>query len=132
MSGSMTISAWIKPGAFPVYDAAIVSKRADSGYELNTSLDQGSRTIGFKLSDSFANDMVRYGATTLETDTWRHVAGVYDAVTGALNVYLDGKLDNGALIGEVTATQLNSGENVNIGQRPAQPGVFNFAGEIDD
>ncbi len=52
ITGSMTISAWINASAFPVDDAAVVSKRGNTvaGYQLDTTIDRGPRTIGFKLT----------------------------------------------------------------------------------
>ena len=44
--------------------------------------------------------MARYGATELVRDTWYHVAGVYDANVRTLNVYLNGHLDDGFLLGQ--------------------------------
>ena len=41
--------------------------------------------------------MFRYGATTLQLNTWYHVAGVYNAATQTLDVYLNGALDDGQL-----------------------------------
>ena len=54
LTGSMTVSAWVNSAAFPVDDAAIVSKRASGeiGYQLDTTVDRGPRTIGFKLTNS--------------------------------------------------------------------------------
>src|SRR5262249_38281626 len=75
--------------------------------------------------------MARYGATTLQTNTWYHVAGVYDATARTLNVYLNGKLDNGTLSGTVASTQQTSTGNVNIGKRPGVT-VTEFAGSIDE
>ena len=75
--------------------------------------------------------MFRYGATTLQANTWYFVTGVYDAATSALHVYLNGQLDDGTLLGTVTATQQNSSANVNIGRRPGSNN-FNFNGRIDD
>ena len=120
LTGSMTISAWINSSSFPVDDAAIVSKRTGSefGFQLDTTVDKGTRTIGFKLTNSSGGQMFRYGATTLQPNTWYHVAGVYDAAAQTLNVYLNGQLDNGVLQGTVTASQQNSTANVNIGGRP--------------
>ena len=45
-------------------------------------------------------------------------------------MYLNGQLDDGALVGTVTSPQQNSSANVNIGRRPT--GSFNFNGRIDD
>ena len=46
-------------------------------------------------------------------------------------MYLNGQLDDGTLLGTVTATQQNSSANVNIGRRPGFSN-FNFNGRIDD
>jgi glucose/arabinose dehydrogenase/PKD repeat protein len=132
LTGSMTVSAWIYSAAFPADDAAIVSKRAgtETGYQLDTTTDRGPRTIGFKLTSSSGTNMMRYGATTLQLNTWYHVAGVYDATARTMNVYLNGQLDNGSLVGTVTASQQNSANNVNIGRRGSSGYAFN--GRIDD
>ena len=39
--------------------------------------------------------MIRYGATTLQTNTWYNIAAVYDAAAQTLHVYLNGQLDDG-------------------------------------
>ena len=132
ITGSMTISAWINSSAFPGDDAAIVSKRDGNGFQLDTTVDTGARRIGFKLTSSSGGDMFRYGATTLQANTWYYVTGVYDAVARTLHVYLNGQLDDGVLQGTVTATQQNSTANVSIGQRTGFPGTFNFIGTVDD
>ena len=130
ITGSMTISGWINSAAFPVDDAAVVSKRSGTGYQLDTTVDQGPRSIGFKLTNSSGGDMLRYGATALQLNSWYHIAGVYNAATTTMNVYLNGVPDNGALVGTVTSSQQNSASNVNIGQRGN--GGFGFNGLIDD
>ena len=135
LTGSLSISAWINASAFPSDDAAIVSKRSsgESGFQLDTTVDRGPRAIGFKISDaSGGSSVARYGATTLQLNTWYHVAGVYNATARTLDVYLNGQLNNGVLLGTVPASQPNPGQNVNIGQRPGVPGTFNFRGKIDD
>ena len=131
LTGSTTISAWINSSSFPVDDAAIVSRRtaASAGYQLDTTIDRGPRTIGFKLTNSTGGQMFRYGATALQLNTWYHVAGVYDAASATLHVYLNGQLNDGALVGTVTSTQQNPSSNVNVGRRPTG---FNFGGRIDD
>src|SRR5262245_6724116 len=50
LTSSMTISAWIKSSSFPRDDAAIVSSvNGGVGFQLDTTIDKGPRTIGFKL-----------------------------------------------------------------------------------
>ncbi len=133
LTGSMTLSAWVNASSFPVDDAAVVSKRAsgETGFQLDVTKDTGPRTIGFKLTNSSGGQMFRYGATTLQPNTWYHIAGVYDAATQSLHVYLNGQLDDGALQGTVTASQQNSTANVNIGRRAGNTGN-EFAGRVDD
>jgi len=130
LMGSMTISAWINSASFPRDDAAIVSTLL-SGYQLDTTVDTGPRTIGFKFDDRCGNHMARYGATELVRDTWYHVAGVYDADARTLDVYLNGHLDNGSLMGPVAPVHLPSSQPVCVGRR-ADVREFEFAGLIDD
>ena len=127
-TGSMTVSAWVYATSFPSDDAAVVSKRTsgESGYQLDITKDTGPRTIGFKLTNSSGGAMFRYGATTLQLNTWYHIAGVYNAATQTLDVYLNGALDNGQLVGTVTSSQQNSTANVDIGRRAGATG-FEFA-----
>ena len=75
--------------------------------------------------------MFRYGATAMQTNTWYHVAGVYNAATRTVDVYLNGQLDNASLDGTITASQQDSPLNVAIGRRPGSSG-FEFNGRIDD
>jgi len=54
ITGSITISAWINARSFPPDDGVIVSKRDSGsvGYQLDTTIDQGPRGIGFKLTST--------------------------------------------------------------------------------
>jgi glucose/arabinose dehydrogenase len=131
ITGSMTVSAWIYATSFPTDDAAIVSKRGSVGFQLDTTLDTGQRTVGFKLTSAGLTDMVRYGSTGLTVNTWYFVTGVYDASARTMHVYLNGILDDGDVVGNVTSTQKDSLLPVNIGQRPGTAG-FGFAGRIDN
>jgi VanZ family protein len=133
LTGSMTISAWINPSVFPRDDAAIVSSLSgeEQGYQLDTTVDQGTRTIGFKLGGTAGRLMARYGRTPLQTDQWYHVAGVYDAPRRTLNVYLNGHSDDGCLLGRVTNRQEASSLDVFVGRRAGGNG-YEFAGSVDD
>src|SRR5262249_32039850 len=131
LAGSMTITAWISSSAYPVDDAAIVSQlHTQRGYQLDTTIDQGPRTIGFKLSDACGNLMARYGATPLALHTWYHVAGVYDAAAQTLDVYLNGALDNGVLLGSVSHAQRSARGAVYVGRR-GDSTRFNFSGLLE-
>ena len=135
LAGSMTISAWINSTSYPFDDAAIVSSYNSSslvsGYELSTTVNRGRRTIGFKIAGECGHLTVRYGATPLAVGAWYHVAGVYDASTRRLNVYLNGEPDDGVLLGSVPGAQRASRSNVYLGRR-SDRADFEFAGFIDD
>jgi hypothetical protein len=134
--GSMTITAWVNSAAFPVDDAVILSSlyalsEGRVGYQLDTTIDRGERTVGFKLTDRCGKFMGRYGRTPLERGRWYHFAGVYDARARTLDVYVDGRLDNGALGGTVSSTQRSARTDVFIGRRGDLDG-FEFSGELDE
>jgi Concanavalin A-like lectin/glucanases superfamily len=109
LTGSLSISAWINASSFPRDEAAIASDHTGLGYQLDTTIDQGPRTIGFKLADASGRLMARYGRTPLELNRWYHVAGVYDAQARTLHVFLNGRPDDGCLVGHVTDRQHISG-----------------------
>ena len=75
--------------------------------------------------------MARYGKTPLITNRWYHVAGVYDAQARTMNVYLNGRRDDGCLVGRVAAHQHISGVKAFVGRRTLRKG-FEFAGLVDD
>jgi glucose/arabinose dehydrogenase/PKD repeat protein len=132
LTGSMTLTAWIKISANPNDDGAIVAKLGPAGWQLKTSADTGPRTAAIQISSNGSDSIQRYSATVLATDTWYHVAGVYDAAARTLNVYLNGVLNNGTLSGTVPTAQFNAPYPVQIGQRPGYPGSLNFIGTIDE
>ena len=136
LTSSMTISAWIKSASFPRDDAAIVSSSNGVGlnvvgYQLDTTIDKGPRTIGFKLGNSCGTMMARYGKTPFALNTWYYVTGVYNAKAKTMDVYLNGELDNGFLLGPVMGIQKSSRKNIYIGRR-SDSYQFGFEGEIDD
>jgi hypothetical protein len=103
--GSLTISAWINSSSFPVDDAAIVSS-LDPGFQLDTTVDTGPRTIGFKLVDPCGEVVARYGATELTRNTWYHVAGVYD-----------GQAEDVAKLVHHGGQQVESADGLRVGRR---------------
>jgi glucose/arabinose dehydrogenase len=132
MTGSMTLSAWINISANPWDDGTIVGKLGPAGWQLKTSPDTGVRTAAIQISSNGSNAIQRYSTTVLTTNTWYHIAGVYDAAARTLNIYVNGVLDNGVLAGTVPAAQSDAALNVNIAQRTGNPGSFNFQGRLDE
>ena len=131
LTSSVTISAWIKSTSYPRDDAAIVSSLSGVGFQLDTTIDSGPRTIGFKLTNSCGLGMARYGKTPLALNTWYYVTGVYNAKAKTMDVYLNGELDNGLLVGPVMGSLKSSRKNVYVGKR-SDSDQFGFAGAIGD
>jgi hypothetical protein len=129
VTGSMTWSAWIFATANPADDGQIVSKSSGPGWQLKTSPDTGPHTFGVGISADGSSLTQRYSTTVRQLNTWYHVTGVYDAAARTLNIYVNGVLDNGVLLGTVPASQYNATQNVNIGRRT---GGYYFQGTIDE
>ena len=132
LTSSMTISAWIKSTSYPRDDAAIVSSHNGVGFQLDTTIDRGPRTIGFKLGNSCGLMMARYGKTPLALNTWYYVAGVYNAKAKTMDVYLNGELDNGFLLGPVMGHSKKPPDRMYTSGSEATMIKYGFAGEIGD
>ena len=130
LTSSATWSAWVFPTANPSDDGQIIAKSSGSdGWQLKTTPDTGRRTFGVGVSNG-TTIVQRYSATQLSLNTWYYVAGVYNAASQTLDIYVNGVLDNGTLAGTVPASQNNPGSiNTNIGRRQ---GGYYFIGTIDD
>jgi hypothetical protein len=118
LTSSATWSAWVFPTGFPPDDGQIIAKSGNSdGWQLKTSPDTGVRTFGVAVSNG-SSSAQRYSNTIYSLNTWYYVAGVYNATNQTLDIYVNGVLDNGTLVGTVPASQNNPASiNVNIGRR---------------
>ncbi len=100
--GSFTVECWARLTANGSGDASFISKHQDdggsarSGYVLEYSHDYSRLTVNFGHSGGWTH--VHGGSWTL--GPWHHVAFVYDAGAGTLELF-----DNGVL--QDTATQAN-------------------------
>jgi hypothetical protein len=127
----MTWSAWVYVTGNPPDDGQILALSNDSvGWQLKTTPDTGPRTFGIAVSGSATSHVQRYSKTVVQPNTWYHVAGVYDATARTLDIYVNGVLDDGALVGTVPTSQaLPSGVNPNVGRRT---NGWYFIGTIDE
>ncbi|HZM76245.1 MAG TPA: LamG-like jellyroll fold domain-containing protein [Candidatus Limnocylindrales bacterium] len=93
---SFTVSAWLRfTGAteFTLYTAVSQDGTANSGFLLQYMT--GENVWGFSMPtvDSTSDTYVTArSASPVALDVWTHVAGVYDATTGLLKIYVDGLL----------------------------------------
>ncbi len=90
LTGSMTLTAWIKVTANPFDDASVITKFGSGGWQLKTSPDTGQRTAAIQVSSNGSDAIQRYSSTVLSLNTWYHIAGVYDAAARTLSIYVNG------------------------------------------
>jgi chitodextrinase len=129
LTGSMTLEGWVKPTATLSRDGQIISKDTGTdGWQLKTTPDTGVNTFGVAISNGSAH-VQRYSKTVPAINTFYHVAGVYNAATQSLDIYVNGVLDDGVLHGTIPATQHNSTADAKVGTRT---GGYWFQGTIDE
>ncbi|MBA3455104.1 MAG: LamG domain-containing protein [Deltaproteobacteria bacterium] len=108
VSGGFTVSAWVWFERFQVWDNGSLSDIAvmngtnggsEGGWGLGATDACGATTIGLAVTPSSngSRRAVRCGTTPLATNEWLHLTGVYDPSVPALDVYLNGSRDTGAL-----------------------------------
>ena len=133
LASSATWSAWVYATGTPADDGQIVAKSGGSGsagWQLKTSPDTGPHTFAVAVSPDGKSSVQRYSTTVRQLNTWYYVAGVYDAATRSLHIYVNGVLDDGVLRGTVPASQVApTTVNANVGRRS---GGFYFQGRIDE
>ena len=129
VTDSITMEAWIKPGAISTstaqdrvvskgVDCEITISKGDTGCSFGTKGDvQWRATIGGKN--------VRICGGSLSSDVWHHVAGTFNG--GMLALYVDGVLAATASKGGSIATNSN---NLVIGNHPTLPRPYD--GSIDE
>jgi hypothetical protein len=129
-TGSMSWSAWVYATGNPPDDGQIVAlSDYSAGWQFKTTPDTGVRTFGIAISPSGAGHTQRYSKTVMALNTWYHVAAVYNATAKALDIYVNGTLDNGVLIGSIPAAQVVPNISATLGKRE---GGFFFKGTIDN
>ena len=130
LTGNMTWSAWINAAANLPDDGIIAAKSdATSGWQLKTSRDTGSYTFGSAVTASGGSRVQRYSTTVRSLNTWYYVAGVYNATAQTLDIYVNGVLNDGIMVGTPPGSQVNASVNANIGRRT---GGLYFNGVIDE
>jgi len=126
ITNQITVSAWIKVGAFDREWQTIVAK-GDRAWRLQRNW--GESTLEFACSGLVVpgTDWGQiYGSTDVNDGHWHHVAGVYDQEK--LYLYIDGNLDASA---EAPGTIRVNDEPVYIGENSQTPNRF-WNGLIDD
>ena len=127
LTASVTLEAWIRPGAMAHQGGRIVDKGTagtQSGYMLDTFPGNSLRMI----VRTNAGEVTLVYPARLATDRWSHVAGVFDSAGGSMVLYLDGR--------EVAKETLEGGAALARNRHPLCVGADHlgqnrFLGEMD-
>lgn len=92
ITGSITLSAWIKPSAIGggLYHMIVSKLPASGNYSYDFYIDPNGK-LNCRLSNNGTALTTCTGATALSASTWYHVAAVYDGTD--IRLYLNGSLD---------------------------------------
>jgi hypothetical protein len=125
ITSNLTLSAWIKP----------TSNSAGTRYDI---VEKGCSSISYNLAqygselrmfvDSSSNYKTSSGAN-LQTGTWYHVAGVYNAAAQTVTLFVNGKDVGGSVTGTIPSSIADGAEGLTVGDIC----VYNyFDGLIDE
>lgn len=136
MTGSRTITAWVKPEADPATlasNSAIVTKmHASDGYRgYSLSIQNVTGYPVFQIFALGGANTQHWVSTAVPVGTWSFIAGRYDATAGTFSVFLNGAKSSTTASGTSTDNADNFAigcSHSNTGNTPSHP----FDGMIDD
>ena len=123
LTNGMTIEAWVNPATLSGW-RSVVMKESPTGLAYALYAHDGTRPAGY-LNTGLATDFGVNGTTTLQVNTWTHLATTYDG--SAMKLYI-----NGVLVGTraTSGTILTTTNPLRIGGN-APWGEY-FSGLIDE
>jgi hypothetical protein len=127
-TSSFTAMGWANPDATSQYDY-IFNKNGGPGAR-DWSLWDDNGNWAFRISVDGTNTTERYSSPTTISNSWQHVAGVYNASAQTLDLYINGELSNGTLVGSVPASISATDNNLTSALRESTSGYSNV--KLDD
>ena len=92
LTGNMTVEFWVKLNALPTDAFSFISKRAAAGNSTLNYMLAMNNDRTFRFLTGAAGNLVS-SSTVAEAGTWYHVAGVQDADSGKIRIYVNGFLE---------------------------------------
>lgn len=90
-AGSFTVSAWVDLASTSAYETFVTQEGSTvGGFYLEYDSDVNKWTFARFANDSPATVEKAQGGPTPVVNTWTHLAGVYDASSGAMTLYVNG------------------------------------------
>jgi hypothetical protein len=128
---SFTVTAWVKMSAASGFQTAVSQDSVSvSGFFLQYSASDARWAFAMTSADSTSSATTRALSTAAPAlSTWTHLAGVYNAASGQLQLYVNGALNGSASFS--AAWNASQGLQVGRGLWGGTPTDF-FAGAIDE
>ncbi|MEV6106887.1 LamG domain-containing protein [Streptomyces sp. NPDC051940] len=126
---TFSVSAWVRPASLGSDTVAVSQNGADEpAFTLGTFTDgTGAKHWAFAVGDGQAEPAFRAVGGTPDEGEWAHLAGVYDAVTKTVRLYVNGRAVDSVEGAEVTPV---SGD-LQIGRSRDEDGYgHTFRGEL--
>ncbi|MBI4018101.1 MAG: LamG domain-containing protein [Candidatus Aenigmarchaeota archaeon] len=130
VTGNFTIEAWLRIEPASAKNMSVVSKYEPGGNQRSYALFvRNDSKVDFRISTDGSAVMNVVSNSTLSTNVWYHVAGVFVTNT-SLNIYVNGVLEN-RNVSSVPSSVLDSSVATTIGGRGGAAESF-FNGTIDE
>lgn len=109
ITGSLSLSAWIKPESVTASTSFVIAQKADGAYRLEQYGDEIRMYIGSSSNYQTTN------AANLQTGAWYHVAGVYDAPTQRVRIFINGREEGSTVTGAIPSSITHDDGNFAVG-----------------
>ncbi len=129
---SYTLAAWIKPSAINDSEHRIISNGgwANTNGAVDFLIDYSGRLVVLNQFGTGQDECRSLSGSLLAVGSWSFVAATYDAVTGAVKLYVNG-IEVGTTLSTLRAPNPNPNWNMHIGVT-GYPLNMPFKGSIDE
>jgi hypothetical protein len=126
-AGSFTVETWVRPAAIGTYGVLVAKESSSGGRNYRLSLTATGK-LELQWKNTGGTTQTVTGATALTTNTWQHVAGVFDAAAGESRVYVNGAL---AARAAASGTPGTGAAMLRLGARQSTTLKDFFGGDLD-
>jgi hypothetical protein len=91
-NSKITISAWVNLSSIPNSNFNLVTKYGGAGFDDAFSLDVSSTNYQLNISPGSTSWTTCVGNSSIQTNQWHNLVGVYDYSNNIFKIYLDGVL----------------------------------------
>lgn len=120
ITGSFTLEAWVNPAS--VSGSRIILQKREGGDPVGYTLLLVDGRVSLRTNSSTR----LIGKTVLQTNTWTHISGTYNSLSGLFTVFINGMPDTSAV--NAGSAPLTNPDSLFIGKGFNNP----FNGQMDD